>query len=117
MPRLPGRRSPIIVKAVTVAHRRGDQCIDIDVLDAYDAHVDIGATQHIWRVNAIVDVDAALRAEEMVRDRIAAAIVLSLAGGAKVFRFRAYKPEPRLHAITAIAFDRARREVEFRLEA
>jgi hypothetical protein len=73
MPRLPGRRSPIIVKAVTVAHRRGDQCIDIDVLDACDAHVDIGATQHIWGVNAIVDVDAALRAEEMVRDRIAAA--------------------------------------------
>jgi hypothetical protein len=79
MPRLPGRRSPIIVKAVAVAHRRGDQCIDIDVLDACDAHVDIGATQHVWRVNAIVDVDAALRAEEMVRDRIAAAIVLSLA--------------------------------------
>jgi hypothetical protein len=24
MPRLPGRRSPIIVKAVAVAHRRGD---------------------------------------------------------------------------------------------
>jgi|HubBroStandDraft_1064217.scaffolds.fasta_scaffold1117075_1 hypothetical protein len=117
MPRLPGRRSPIIVKPVAVAHRRGDQCIDIDVLDACDAHVDIGATQHIWRVNAIVDVDAALRAEEMVRDRIAAAIVLSLSGGAKVFRFRAYKSEPRLHAITAIAFDRARREVEFRLEA
>jgi hypothetical protein len=66
--------------------------------------------------HAIVDVNAALRGEEMMRDRIAAAIVLSLAGGAKVFRFRAYNPEPRLHAITAIAFDRARGEVEFRLE-
>jgi phage-related baseplate assembly protein len=105
------------VKAVAVAHRRGDQCIDIDVLDACDAHVDIGAAQIVWRVNAIVDVDAALRAQEMMRDRIVAAILLSFAGGAKVFRFRAYKPEPRVHAITAIAFDRARGEVEFRLEA
>jgi phage-related baseplate assembly protein len=82
-----------------------------------NAHVDIGAAQHVWRVNAIVDVDAALRAEEMMRDRIATAIVLSLAGGTKVFRFRACEPEPRLRAITAIAFDRARGEVEFRLEA
>ena len=68
MPRLLGRRRPIIVKAVAVAHRRGDQCIDIEVLDACDAHVDIGAAQTVWRVNAIVDVDAALRAEEMMRD-------------------------------------------------
>jgi hypothetical protein len=48
MPRLPGRRSPIIVKAVAVAHRRGDQCIDIDVLDACDAHVDIGARPNMF---------------------------------------------------------------------
>ena len=117
MPRLFGRRGPIIVKTVAVAHRRGDQCINIDVLHTCDAHVDVSAAQAVWRVNAIVDVDAALRTEEMMCDRIAAAIVLSLAGCAKVFRFRACKPEPRLRAIAAIAFDCARGEVEFRLEA
>ena len=85
MPRLRWYRSPILVKAVALAHRRGDQRIDIDILDACDAHVDIGAAQTVWRVNAIVDVDAALRAEEMMRDRITAAIVLSLAGARKSF--------------------------------
>src|SRR5271166_4599186 len=111
MPRLPRRRAPCVVEAVAVADGRGDQLVDVEIVEAGDAHVDIGAAEHIRHVDMIVDMNPAARAEEMTGDRIAAAILRRLARNANVSRLDAGEPEPRLGAIAAIAFGRAGGEV------
>src|SRR5271155_298960 len=117
MPRLLGRRAPGVVEAIPVPDGRGDQFVDVDRVEADDAHVDIGAAEHVRRAAPIVDMNPAARAEEMMRDRIAASILRRLARNANVSRLDAGEPEPRLGAITAIAFGRAGGEVELDLEA
>jgi hypothetical protein len=79
MPCLLRGRSPIVVEAVAVAYGRRDELLDVDVVEADDANIDVLAAKQVGRIDPIVDMDAAAWTEEMVRDRIAAAIVRHLA--------------------------------------
>src|SRR5665811_617843 len=105
MSRLRWARCPIIAKTVAIAQRRGDQFVKVDILEAGDAHIDIGPPQHVRRVDPVVDMNAATWAKEMMRDWVAAAIVGALAGNAKVLRLRPHMPESRFGAVGAVAFD------------
>ena len=105
------------MKAIGIPNRRGYLFVYADVIEAGDADIDIGAPQHIRRIDPIVDVDAAARAKEMMRDRIASSIFGRIAGGAQGMRFRPREPEPRLGAIAAIALGRSRGEIKVDLEA
>ena len=62
-----------------MAYGRRDELLDVDVVEADDADIDVLATKQVGRIDPIVDMDAAAWTEEMVRDRIAAAIVRHLA--------------------------------------
>src|SRR5690606_28095406 len=119
VPGLGRRVPPIVVEAVEVGHRRGEQLGRVEVVEGGDVDRDVGAVVPLGRVDEAVRPGAAVLAEAAVPDLGARAVVAQLLlapAGAEVGDRDLHAPPAPLPAAGAVALAGALREVDVGLE-